>query len=625
MLPHEILWIPLVPFASALVLWIFGKRLSDKAVATIACAAPLISFLAGLACLKALLADPVPLSWSAGSWIAAGDVSIDFAFRVDPLSCVMTLVVAGVGFLIHVFSIGYMHGDPGFKRYFLYLNLFVGSMLTLVTAETLPLLFLGWEGVGVCSYLLIGFWYEDPEKAAAGLKAFLVNKAADVAFLAGMLILAVRFGTLDIPTLAGRVLMESPLENPFLPAAALLLFIAACGKSAQIFLHVWLPDAMAGPTPVSALIHAATMVTAGAYLVARLNFLYPAGLLVTDLVAVTGAVTAAYAAVCALAQTDIKKVLAYSTVSQLGFLFLGLGVGAFPASIFHLATHAFFKAVLFLSAGSVIHALSGEQNICRMGNGLWRKMPVTFACATAAVLSATMFPFAGFVSKHQILHAASEGRPPIGWIATAASVLTAVYLARWWVQVFFARNDSHAASHAHESPATMTVPLVLLAGLALAGGVLNWPGPAGGCLERFLSPIFFFVPLHTDAGDAGALPSSLAIPVAALFLAWIYAKHPGWFDAVRRVARPVREAAAHGFHIDDLYRDFIVTPVTKGSVLLWAFIDLLAIDGLAHAAAGLVSAAGSAVRRLSTGVASTGLAAAIVGATAFLAWAAWGR
>src|SRR5437867_8983703 len=497
------IWVvPLLPALGFVVNGLFGTRfLTKKAVAWIACSAVLLSFLLSLGAILALNGveglAPTPdlavdhnahrVTLSLYTWMPMGrsetgeNLSVDWSYSLDPLSAVMLLVVTGVGFLIHVYSVGYMEHEPGpaFARFLSYLNLFMGMMLTLVLGASLPVVFVGWEGVGLCSYLLIGFYYDRmfDEKtrmscADAGRKAFITNRIGDVGFILGMLLLFVNAGTLDIQ---GILAKTGTLGPGVCTAAALLLFFGACGKSAQIPLYVWLPDAMAGPTPVSALIHAATMVTAGVYVTCRMAPLYlksPGAMLA---VAVVGALTALFAASIGLAQNDIKQVLAYSTVSQLGYMMLAAGVGAFSAAIFHLMTHAFFKALLFLAAGSVIHAMSGEQDIRKMG-GLDRYIPwthITFVIATLAISG--IIPLSGFFSKDEILWAA-WGRSPLLWVVGVGTAgLTAFYMARLWTLVFLGKGrfDEETRHHLHESPRTMTVPLVLLAILSAVGGFLG--------------------------------------------------------------------------------------------------------------------------------------------------------
>src|SRR5579859_13376 len=470
------LWlIPALPLVGFLTNGIFGRRLSKAFVNTIAIGSVLLSFAWALKTVLAL--GETRFSEHYFNWIVAGGFTVGFDLAVDRLTAVMLLVVTGVGSLIHIYSIGYMAHDSGYARFFAYLNLFMFFMLTLVLAANYLVLFVGWEGVGLCSYLLIGFWFHKKSATNAGNKAFIVNRIGDYGFSLAMLMIVVQFGTLDF----GAVMPAADSKpEGVLSTIALLLLVGACGKSAQFPLYVWLPDAMEGPTPVSALIHAATMVTAGVYVIARSFPIYMRAPQALELVAWIGLFTAAFAATIGLAQNDIKKVFAYSTVSQLGYMFLGLGVGAFSAGIFHLMTHAFFKALLFLGAGSVIHALEGEQDMRQMG-GLWNKIPRTFItilCASVAI--AGVPPFSGFFSKDAILLAAHERAPWMYWVGVITAGMTAFYVFRAVFMTFFGSYRGH--HHPHESPLVMTGPLMALALLSLGGGFINVP--------KWLEPIF---------------------------------------------------------------------------------------------------------------------------------------
>src|SRR5437773_1909806 len=510
----EHLWlIPLFPLVTAALMLFVGRRLPNAAVSVFCVGSVGLSFVFALGAVTQLLsADPEyrVAQHILFEWLTPGQMQLstghlirftaDWGYLLDPLSSVMVLVVTGVGFLIHIYSFGYM-------------NLFMFSMLMLVLANNLLLMFVGWEGVGLCSYLLIGFYFLKKSASDAGKKAFIVNRIGDAGFILGILLTAVTFGTIRF-TSAGltnvaadsgiRQALEAVLGThalaagaPVLPAIALLLFVGAMGKSAQIPLYVWLPDAMEGPTPVSALIHAATMVTAGVYMVARMNAIYQLAPFAMDVVAVIGAITAIFAASMALVQNDIKKLLAYSTISQLGYMFLALGVGAFAAGIFHLMTHAFFKALLFLGAGSVIHAMSGEQDIRKMG-GLWEKIPITartFGVATLAI--AGIFPFAGFFSKDEILGQAFDRFFLLWIIGFITAGMTAFYMFRLFFLTFigYCRADEHVVKHIHESPRPMVLPLMILAGFSVIGGWIGWPEVFGGenRFERFLDPVLIGV------------------------------------------------------------------------------------------------------------------------------------
>jgi NADH-quinone oxidoreductase subunit L len=519
----EHLWlIPLFPLVTAALMLLVGRRLPNALVSLLCVGSVGLSFLYAVSAVMQLVsADPEHrvAQHILFEWLTPGQMQLsgghlvrftaDWGYLLDPLSCVMVLVVTGVGFLIHIYSIGYMGHEGGYYRFFGYMNLFMFSMLTLVLANNMLLMFVGWEGVGLCSYLLIGFYFLKKSASDAGKKAFIVNRIGDAGFILGILLTAVTFGTIRFTSagLSDAAANSGILQTldtalsahalaygaPVLTAIALLLFVGAAGKSAQIPLYVWLPDAMEGPTPVSALIHAATMVTAGVYMVVRMNAIYQLAPKAMDVVAVVGVVTAIFAASMALVQNDIKKVLAYSTISQLGYMFLALGAGAFAAGIFHLMTHAFFKALLFLGAGSVIHAMSGEQDIQKMG-GLWNKIPVTsrtFLVATLAI--AGIPPLAGFVSKDEILGRAFERHPALWIVGFLTAGMTAFYMFRLAFLTFsgYSRADAHAEKHIHESPQSMTIPLMILAVLSVIGGWIGWPAALGGSnqFERFLEPV----------------------------------------------------------------------------------------------------------------------------------------
>ncbi|HZL97399.1 MAG TPA: NADH-quinone oxidoreductase subunit L, partial [Terriglobales bacterium] len=559
-------------------------------------------------------------------WIQAGSLLVPAALQLDPLSSVMALVVTGVGFLIHVYSVGYMSHERAFARYFVYLNLFMFAMLTLVLANNYLLMFVGWEGVGLCSYLLIGFWYEKQSASDAGKKAFIANRIGDFGVLLAMFLVFWTFGSLSYTEVFAKVplLRESGvLTTGLATAITLLLFLGATGKSAQIPLYVWLPDAMEGPTPVSALIHAATMVTAGVYMVARSSALF---LLAPDtmmVVAVIGAVTAIFSATIGICQTDIKRVLAYSTVSQLGYMFLACGVGAFTAAIFHLMTHAFFKALLFLGSGSVIHALSGEQDMRKMG-GLRKYVPVTFATMFAATLAIAGIPgLSGFFSKDEILWQAfssPHGSPVLWVVAALAAGITAFYMFRLVFLTFFgeSRMDPEVEKHAHESPWTMTVPLSILALLSLAGGWVGIPAVLGGSnlFEHWLAPVFHPVAVagahgaaaaegvhHPSVLEIGLMALSVAIALCGIGLAYfLYRVRTGKPAEIASRWPTLYDAVYHKYYIDEFYEWAVIRRIVNASTGLWQMFDALFIDGIVNGAAGLVRAAGDRVRRLQGGV-----------------------
>ncbi len=567
-----------------------------------------------------LLGAREALESSAWQWIDAGSFSVELALVFDRLSSVMCLVVTGVGLLIHVFSLGYMKGDPGFAKFFAYLNLFVFAMLVLVLSSDLVGLFVGWEGVGLCSYLLIGFWYQKGWPAEAAQKAFVVNRIGDACFLVGSFVLLELFGTLDLSELAGQDFALLGEHAFWIGLAALLLFGGACGKSAQFPLFTWLPDAMAGPTPVSALIHAATMVTAGVYLVLRLNPLYAASPAVLHAIGWMGALTALIGASSALFQRDIKKVLAYSTISQLGYMFLGLSAGAWAAALFHLVTHAFFKGLLFLGAGSVIHGLSDEQDLHRMG-GLRRAMPRTHATFLAGAAALAGLPLtSGFFSKDELLARAFASGPawwPLWLAGLFTAALTAFYIARVVGLTFYGRERyDPSARHPHESPAVMTVPLVVLAVLSLAGGLLNLPHvlPGAGLLARWLEPV-------TRAGDEllaaghGGEGGHLSAPLEwtllalgaalAVAFAWLgfrgYRAGPALDERLRSRSPEPARFLEQAWQLDRVYHDRIVIPLKLGAFLLATLVDQFAIDGLVNGTGALATRAGARLRALADG------------------------
>ncbi|HQK88319.1 MAG TPA: NADH-quinone oxidoreductase subunit L, partial [Acidobacteriota bacterium] len=627
-----LLWIPLLPLLGFLLNGLFGRRLPKPLVHWIACGVTGASFLLAVIVFQRFLDLPERLVQADYfRWIESGDFAASFGFLLDPLSMVMTLVVTGVGFLIHVYSIGYMWAEAGYYRFFAYMNLFMFAMLMLVLADNYLLLFLGWEGVGLCSYLLIGFYFHKPSAAAAGKKAFIVNRIGDFGFVVGLLLLFVTFRTLDFRTLFAQV-AALPVEAHYgvLTAVTLLFFVGATGKSAQIPLYVWLPDAMEGPTPVSALIHAATMVTAGVYMVARSNPMYGRAPETLFWVGLIGALTAVFAATIGLFQRDIKRVLAYSTVSQLGYMFVALGVGAYATGIFHLMTHAFFKALLFLGSGSVILALHHEQDMQAMG-GLRKHLPVTAATMWIGALAiAGVPPLAGFFSKDEILwHAfagGARGHLVFFGLATLAAGLTAFYMFRLIFLTFHGRTrvPEEQRHHVHESPRPMTAVLVVLALLAAVGGFVGlpaWLGP--NAFRDFLQPVFAQLP----PADGGApAPHSLAQELAvtgAAVLVGLLGIAVAWVVFIRRGALPDDEkrlGAAHQlvfnkYYIDELYDRIIVRPLTWISEQwLWKIFDAGLVDGLVNGAGALVQGLGDGARRVQNGLARTYLGWVAVGA-----------
>jgi len=641
----HILWVvPLLPFAGFAVNGLLGARvLPRKVVGWIACAAVLASFVIALGAVSGLghLPESTPpglvvdheahrVTQTLYEWIPLGPgkdghtVSVAWSYVLDPLSAVMLLVVTGVGLLIHLYSIGYMeHEDrAGFARFFAYLNLFMGMMLVLVLGGSLPVLFVGWEGVGLCSYLLIGFWYDRMFDAKAGMsvadagrKAFLVNRIGDTGFILGTLLLLSALGTMEIQGILKGV---PGLSAGMATAAALLLFVGVCGKSAQIPLYVWLPDAMAGPTPVSALIHAATMVTAGVYVLARLAGLYVASPVAMTVVAVTGGLTALVAATLGVAQTDIKKVLAYSTVSQLGYMVLAAGVGAFGASVFHLMTHAFFKALLFLGAGSVIHALSGEQDIMKMG-GLRRRLPWTHATFLIGTLAlAGVPPLAGFFSKDEILWSALTGRGGnlVLWLAGVLTAgLTAFYMTRLYMLTFAgpSRLTHEAEHHLHESPMVMLLPLILLAIGSAFAGLVGVPHFLGGdavpnLFEHWLEPVMPAVTGVATHGAAGAGEAAAPLSEWAAMIVALLASAAGialGYTMYRNGPLPERPSLGvrlvrGRYFVDEAYDRLIVGPY-RFLCRLGAALDARVVDGLVNAVGFVTDLTGEMLRLTQTG------------------------
>ena len=598
----------------------------------IAIAAVGLSFLLSLAITITLAAHPESLHQvTYFTWIASGAYSASVGLLLDGLACTMMLVVSGVGLLVHVYSTGYMHADEDQGRYFTYLNLFVGAMLILVMADNYLLMFVGWEGVGLCSYLLIGFWYTRRSASDAGKKAFVVNRVGDVGFVLAVLLLFVTFQSVDFLDVQHQ-LEEAKASHgdghgatgpAVLTAIALLLFMGAVGKSAQVPLHVWLPDAMEGPTPVSALIHAATMVTAGVYMMARSALLYDLAPVALDVVAVVGVLTALFAASMALVAADIKRVLAYSTVSQLGFMVFALGVGAWAAAIFHLVTHAFFKALLFLGAGSVIHALGGEQDMRRMG-GLRQALPTThWTMATATLAIAGIFPLAGFWSKDEILASAMKagGAGVLGWLAASvAAFMTAFYMFRLLYMTFYgeSRVEPEAAAHLHEAPDSMRAPLMLLALLSALGGVVLGFPPEHGMLHRWLEPVFEAAahPHAFSSVDVILMVVSLAVAGAGWHLAYrFYVREPHLPEQWQARWQGTYDLLVNAWYVDELYARVVVGPIYRLSNNgLWRAFDLGLIDRIVNGVGRVVRLDGEFLSSLQTGYARTYALTLVVGA-----------
>ena len=660
-------WITFAPLIGAILCGFFGKKLGEKFVSWVGCASVGISTVLAFFVFFTQLLPKMPDADGVRrvtdfffTWIEVGNFRSDFAYLLDPLSGVFLLFITGVGLLIHIYSVGYMHGDSGFYRFFAYLNLFMFMMLTLVLGDNLLVLFVGWEGVGLCSYLLIGYYIERQEAGDAAKKAFIVNRIGDFGYSIGVMVAFTLFASISFvdKTVGGKVipsLLTQAAEKPIeavgvwgvMTVIALLLFVGACGKSAQVPLFVWLPDAMAGPTPVSALIHAATMVTAGLYLTARCSVIFTHSQTVMLIVAVIGAFTAMFAATIGIAQNDIKKVLAYSTVSQLGYMFLACGAGAFTAGIFHVMTHAFFKALLFLGAGSVIHGMHDEQDLRHMG-GLKKYMPITFATMVAGWLAISGFPLlSGFFSKDEILWQIwSSNSLPTGlaktlWVlAVATALLTAIYMTRLMVLAFWGKerfNTGHDATtkghpvvHPHESPKVMWIPLVILAVLSVGGGYIGVPAAWGGSnhFEHFLEPVLAKA-APTIAGAHGAVTTvtehaletaphdflteriftiiSVIVALAGIGL--------GWVMFTTQPLRRMPKLLENKYYIDEIYDTAIINPVLgTARNVLWRILDIKIIDGTVNGIARAFGETGGTMRFLQTGLARSYAAIMLIGA-----------
>jgi len=675
--------IPLFPFAGFLVNATLGKRLPKAVSGGMASLAMIAAFVVSVLQVMDLSAMAPGGRWIVEplyTWIASGDFTLDFAFRLDPLSALMILVITGIGSLIHIYSTAYMHDetDSEFARYFSYLNLFAAFMLTLVLGSSMLVMFVGWEGVGLCSYLLIGFYYKKKSASDAGKKAFIVNRVGDYAFIIGALLLATQFGTLDFQALA-EAIAPLPVEHSFgiLSIAALLLFIGATGKSAQIPLYVWLPDAMEGPTPVSALIHAATMVTAGVYMIGRNAVLFSHAPEVLQIIAVVGAATALLAGTIGLVQNDIKRVLAYSTVSQLGYMFLAMGVGAYGAGVFHLYTHAFFKALLFLGSGAVIHALAGEQDIRNMG-GLKKHLPITYWTFLIGSLAIAGVPgLAGFFSKDEILFETFNNGHTLLWVVGAiTSLLTATYMFRLVFLTFHGErrhdapaaadahghDDAHASHghggghHIHDAPAPMAIALILLAVGSVAAGYIGRPAPLGGSnwLGTWLAPVFE-APMpeptgefahmaeaeaHGEHGAAAGHESGHSAEHEALeltlmgvssgiallgigFAAFVWLRRRDIADGAARSLAPIHRTLLNKYYVDEIYDAVIVKPIHALSRDgLWK-ADATIVDGAVNGVASIVSSLAGVMRQIQTGSVRAYAGSLFVGVVLLLGYYFW--
>ena len=648
----DYIWlIPVFPAIGFLINGLLGKNFSKGLTSWVACLSVIFSFVvSAIIFIQFLGLSPEARVFekTAFDWIVSGDFAAKIGFRIDALSIIMCLVVTGVGSLIHIYSAGYMHGDPGFRRYFSYLNLFVFMMLILVTADNLLLMFVGWEGVGLCSYLLIGFWYEKDSASNAGKKAFIVNRIGDFGFLLGIFLLVAVLGSQGVWTLKYSELQANAhlIGGGLATVITLLFFVGATGKSAQIPLYVWLPDAMEGPTPVSSLIHAATMVTAGVYMIARLNFFFAMAPFTMAIVAVIGLLTAFFAATIGCAQYDIKRVLAYSTVSQLGFMFVGVGVGAYTAGIFHLMTHAFFKGLLFLGAGSVMHAMSGELDMRKMG-GLRKKTPITYwTFLLACIAIAGVPPFSGFFSKDEILWKAYSGHNTWIWVLGAITAgLTAFYMFRMFFSTFHGecRASEEVKHHIHESPKIMTIPLMILAVLSVVGGWVGIPHLLGGGnhIEKWLEPVFGHAVEHAptayafdlsiisnafassgaEAASGGAATEwtlmilAVIVGLSGIFMAWLfYVKNPSLPERFVERFKAVFKVVHNKYFVDELYIAVFVKGLFGIGRICKNFFDETIIDGAINGVAAGFSGVGGIIRRVQNGLVQGYAFAMIAGA-----------
>jgi len=608
--------VTLLPLAGFLINGLFGKKIrNEKLIGIISTLAIFIPFVIGVMTFLELTSMPpesrnVIITYY--NWITAGTFSVNYSYLIDPLSITLVLIVTGIGTLIHIYSIGYMHGDAGFAKFFAFLNLFIFSMLNLILADNFLLIFLGWEGVGLCSYFLIGFWYEKKFTGDAAKKAFIINRIGDFGFMIAMFFIFNTFGTLEVSKF-NDALAGYSIGDPLLLIIALLLFLGATGKSAQIPLFVWLPDAMAGPTPVSALIHAATMVTAGIYLIARTSLLYALTPIASQTIFIIAIITSLVAATIALKQDDIKKILAYSTVSQLGFMFIALGVGAYWVAIFHLITHAFFKALLFLGSGSVIHGMHEEQNIKNMG-GLKSKMKITYITFLIGSLAiAGIPPLSGFFSKDFIIYETFVGYGiPFLILTFIAAGLTSYYMFRLVALTFYGkpRYDENKV-HPHESPSFMTIPLIILAILSIFGGLIGMPGLYGfpNYLKNWLNPVFekstlvleSMHPPHVDSvtSELAIIAVSVIVSVIVIYLA--IKKYTGMKEF--KSPQGFGKVLENKYYVDEVYDKLIVNPIQKTSEgFLWKIFDMKIIDGTVNGIARYISNISFDWRKLQTGI-----------------------
>lgn len=620
--------VPLLPLAGFLINGIARNTLSKTATSVIGCGVILVAFIISLMVFFQVSKEGfIPQIVSYFDFINVGKIKVHFAFQVDQLSSLFLLIITGVGFLIHVYSTSYMHeeGSPHFARYFAYLNLFVFSMLLLVLGANYLIMFIGWEGVGLCSYLLIGYWFKNIEYGNAAKKAFIMNRIGDLGFLLAIFWMIQTFGSVSFADLFnptfGAISSISAVNSPTLVGISMLLFVGAMGKSAQIPLYTWLPDAMAGPTPVSALIHAATMVTAGIYMIARSNLMYTLSPITMTVVAIIGLATAVFAATIALKQNDIKKVLAYSTVSQLGYMFLGLGVGAYTGAVFHVMTHAFFKALLFLGAGSVIHAMHGEQDIRKMG-GLNKHMRITYLTFFIGCIAiAGIPPFSGFFSKDEILAGAFAKNPVLYIIGLGGALLTAFYMFRLLSLTFFGkfRGTEEQLHHLHESPSAITIPLIILAVLSVTAGLFGIPEfiiPNAHWLDHFLDPVFAqskALLTHHELSRGTEWTLTLVSSVLILLTSiWAYRKYAS-YKGETAPETGFGKVLQNKWYVDELYHALIVKPLKSFSVFLNRVIERSGIDGLVNGVGRGVNYTSRQIRLLQNGEAGTYILMMVLG------------
>ena len=620
-------YIVLLPLIGFIINGLLGKKMPKNVVGILGTLIVIIPFFLSVSLFLQIKETGQPIQYVWFNWITLNEITLNIGFYIDQLSVWMMMIITGIGSIIHIYSIGYMHDDEGFYKFFAYLNLFIFSMLTLIMGSSYLIMFFGWEGVGLCSYLLIGFWFKNKEYGYAARKAFVMNRIGDLGFLLGMFVIWNQFKSLDFVQILPNISM---LDNSTLTAIALLLFIGAVGKSAQLPLFTWLPDAMAGPTPVSALIHAATMVTAGIYLVIRSNAIFLSSEVAQEVILVVALVTSLMAALIAIQQNDIKKVLAYSTVSQLGLMFVALGVGAYDTALFHLTTHAFFKALLFLGAGSVIHAMSGEQDIRSMG-GLRKKLPSTYWTFLIGTLAIIGFPLmSGFFSKDEILARSFAYAPWVWGMVLVISILTAFYMLRLFYLTFFGdfKGTHHQKDHLHESPSSMTIPLWILAILSLAGGILNIPELFHGnhFLASWLEPVITGrVGIHEISHTTEWILMGITTAIILGIIYYSYRKY-----AVNKDIAPaddkihgLNKTFANKFYVDEIYDTVIVEPVQFGSRVAHDYMEKSFIDRIVEGFGSIVKGLANMLRKTQDGNLEIYLLGMVIGAIALFLYNYW--